>query len=187
MMRSRLENQRHEDHYSRAFHELWGLVMSLLRSPLAPVPSASQSPALSTSPHSPPVPTMKKISPSGFALLMLGTSVSLMLCGSVTFFIGFMLMPWLLCLVMVLYIAGIVSAVSMLCRSTICYAMAPLLRRKEIPGIAEWKLMRVIGAAYTREFSRFLQEMGCFPSQVLSNMVAVADKNGNEYEKDSRN
>lgn len=133
-MRRRLENQRHEDPYSRAFHELSGLVMSLLRSPLASVPSANQSPALSRRHHSPPVPTMKNISPAGFAWLMLGTSVSLMLGGSVTFFLGFMLMPWLLCLVMVLYVAGIVSAVSMLCRSIICYAMAPLLRRKEIPG-----------------------------------------------------
>ena len=36
---------------------------------------------------------------AGFALLLLGISVVLMLCGSMMFFIGLMLMPWVLKLV----------------------------------------------------------------------------------------
>ena len=50
--------------------------------------------------------------PAEFASLLLGISTSLMLCGSVTFFVGFMLMPWVLGLVMVFYVAGFVSSLS---------------------------------------------------------------------------
>ncbi|MBA0828604.1 hypothetical protein Goarm_013260, partial [Gossypium armourianum] len=45
-----------------------------------------------------------------------------------------MLMPWVLGLVLVCYVAGIVSTVSMLGRSILCYAMASPSRRKDIPG-----------------------------------------------------
>jgi hypothetical protein len=75
-----------------------------------------------------------QISPVGFASLMLGISLALMLCGSVTFFIGFLLMPWVLGLVMVFYVAGIVSSLSMLGRSLLCYVTAPPSPRKDIPG-----------------------------------------------------
>jgi hypothetical protein len=68
----------------------------------------------------------------------LGISLALMLCGSVTFFIGFILMPWVLGLVMVFYVVGIISTLSMLGRSILCYATAPSTPRKEIPA---WKLL----------------------------------------------
>ncbi|KAH0878628.1 hypothetical protein HID58_066022 [Brassica napus] len=55
--------------------------------------------------------------PSGFASLLLGISVALMLCGSLTFFIGFLLLPWVLALIIVFYVAGIVSAISIAWRS----------------------------------------------------------------------
>ncbi|CAN6888138.1 unnamed protein product [Brassica oleracea] len=40
-----------------------------------------------------------------------------MLCGSLTFFIGFLLLPWVLALIIVFYVAGIVSAISIAWRS----------------------------------------------------------------------
>ncbi|GMI87672.1 hypothetical protein like AT1G27290 [Hibiscus trionum] len=138
MMNRGLENQRLVDEHLRVFHELSGLVMSLLRSPMMPMPSPDRSRASVRRPHNPPpVLSRKKISPAGFAWLLLGISVSLMVCGSITFLIGFMLMPWLLGLVVVLYVAGIISAVSALGRSIICYA-ASSQPPMEIP---EWKLM----------------------------------------------
>ncbi|XP_022776350.1 uncharacterized protein LOC111318009 [Durio zibethinus] len=138
MMRRPQQNHRLQDQQSRVFYELSALLLNLLRLPPKPMPFTEQSPS-PTRPH-PPTTSMAttKISPAGFAWLMLGISVSLMLCGSVTFFIGFMLMPWVLGLVMVFYVAGIVSMVSMLGRSILCYAMASPSPRKEIPA---WKLL----------------------------------------------
>ncbi|KAL8052377.1 hypothetical protein ABFX02_05G000700 [Erythranthe guttata] len=54
---------------------------------------------------------------SGFACLLMGICLSMMLCGSVTFFIGLVLMPWILFLVMLLYFVGVVSSISMICTS----------------------------------------------------------------------
>ncbi|XVE85357.1 hypothetical protein DITRI_Ditri17bG0084500 [Diplodiscus trichospermus] len=138
MMRRRELNHRHRDQQSRVFYELSALVLNLLRSPPAPMHFADQSPEPAIVHHPPPASTTTTISPAGFAWLMLGISVSLMLCGSVTFFIGFMLMPWVIGLIMVFYVAGIVSTVSMLGRSILCYAMAPPSPRKDIPA---WKLL----------------------------------------------
>ncbi|KAE8707289.1 Detected protein of unknown function [Hibiscus syriacus] len=67
------------------------------------------------------------ISPAG------GISISMMLCGSVTFFIGFMLLPWVIGVFMVFYVAGIISAISMMGRSIICYVLSPPSPRKDIP------------------------------------------------------
>jgi len=108
-----------QDQQSRVFCELSALVFNLLRSPpLMPDSSSRRSPALA------------QITPAGFASLLLGISVALMLCGSVTFFIGFMLMPWVLGLVMVFYVAAVVSALSVLGRSIFCFASP----RKDLPG-----------------------------------------------------
>lgn len=98
-------HDQHRDQLSCVIYELSALVLNLLRSPPTPVPT--------------------KISAVGFVWLMLGISVSLMFCGSVTFFLGFMLMPWVLGLLMFFYVAGIVSTISMVGRSILCYAMAP--------------------------------------------------------------
>ncbi|XVF43683.1 hypothetical protein PTKIN_Ptkin02bG0060200 [Pterospermum kingtungense] len=136
MMGRQQQNHRRQDQQSRVFYELSSLVLNLMRSP--PMPFSDQSPEPVRRPHPPPSSTTT-ISPSGFAWLMLGISLSLMLCGSVTFFIGFMLMPWVIGLVMFFYVAGIVSAISMLGRSIICYAMGPPSSpRKDIPA---WKLL----------------------------------------------
>ncbi|KAI6692203.1 hypothetical protein NL676_019913 [Syzygium grande] len=127
------------DRRSRAFCELSALVLNLLRSPPTPVSFSDQSPAAAGgSSSSSSRGSVAQITPAGFASLMLGMSLALMLCGSVTFFIGFMLMPWVLGLVMFLYVAGIVSSLSVLGRSILYYATGPPAPRKEIPS---WKLL----------------------------------------------
>ncbi|KAK7306390.1 hypothetical protein VNO77_44328 [Canavalia gladiata] len=123
-----MRRRRQEEEQSRALYELSALVLNLIRSPPTPLTFSDDVPA---------VPSRRsaqgQISPAGFASLLLGISVALMLCGSVTFFIGFMLMPWVLGLVMVFYVAGIVSTLSVLGRSILCYATAPPTPRKDIP------------------------------------------------------
>ncbi|AES99256.1 hypothetical protein MtrunA17_Chr5g0434711 [Medicago truncatula] len=68
-------------------HELSAIVLNLPRSP--PMP-------LNISNHPPEQPLRRlpppQISPAGFASFLLGISMALMFCGSVTFFIGFVLM-----------------------------------------------------------------------------------------------
>lgn len=125
--------RRQQDQQSRVFYELSALVLNLLRSPPSPAPFSEHSPEVYTR-----RPTTTQISPAGFASLLLGISLALMLCGSVTFFIGFILMPWVLGLVMVFYFVGIVSNLSVLGRAIICQATAPAKPRKEIPA---WKLL----------------------------------------------
>ncbi|KAL3634555.1 hypothetical protein CASFOL_021609 [Castilleja foliolosa] len=65
-------------------------------------------------------PSLQQITPAGFASLMLGASLTLILCGSVTFFIGVVMMPWVLGLVMILYVTGVVSSISMIGRAILC-------------------------------------------------------------------
>ncbi|KAJ6428393.1 hypothetical protein OIU84_023760 [Salix udensis] len=122
--------RQNQDQQSRVFDELSALVFNLLRSS-TPISFSEQIPTPTTSVRR----RLPEITPAGFASLLLGMSLSLMLCGSVTFFIGFLLMPWVLGLVMVFYVAGIVSAISMVGRSLLCYATAPpSCPRKEVPG-----------------------------------------------------
>ncbi|KAI6686712.1 hypothetical protein NL676_032625 [Syzygium grande] len=126
------------DQLSSVLRELCALALGLLRSPLAPAPFSDGPPAAARgSPAAAPAPP-PQMTPAGFASLMLGLSLALMLCGSVTFFIGFVLMPWVLGLVMVLYVAGIVSALSVLGRSVLCYATASPASRKDVTS---WKLL----------------------------------------------
>ncbi|XP_028771975.1 uncharacterized protein LOC114741599 isoform X2 [Neltuma alba] len=124
-----------QDQQSRMFYELSTLVLNILRSSPVPISLPDHPSAL---PPSRPSPSLSQITPAGFASLLLGISLSLMLCGSVTFFLGFFLMPWVFGLVMVLYVVGIVSTLRMLGRSILCYATSPAEPRKEIPA---WKLL----------------------------------------------
>uniref|UniRef100_A0A7C9CIQ7 Uncharacterized protein n=2 Tax=Opuntia streptacantha TaxID=393608 RepID=A0A7C9CIQ7_OPUST len=136
----------HQRQQSRAFYELSSLVLNLLRSPPSGaihfsdhIPSSSSEDAAPARRRAAAVPP---ITPAGFASLMLGISLSLMLCGSVTFFIGFMLFPWVIGLFIVFYFVGFVSSVSLLGRAFLCYAISPSSSppspRKDIPA---WKLM----------------------------------------------
>uniref|UniRef100_A0A1J3IPC8 Transmembrane protein n=1 Tax=Noccaea caerulescens TaxID=107243 RepID=A0A1J3IPC8_NOCCA len=139
--------RRQRDQDSRVFYDLSALVLSLLRSPPMPISLPDQFPDSPNPPMRIRPPShrfsssasMAHISPSGFASLLLGISVALMLCGSVTFFIGFLLMPWVLALIMVFYVAGIVSAISMAGRSILCYVLTPPSSSGK--EISEWKLL----------------------------------------------
>ncbi|KAM3753780.1 hypothetical protein ACB098_03G118200 [Castanea mollissima] len=142
-----MTRRQHQDQQSKVFHELSALVVNILRSPPAPIPFSDDSTApmtttrlaeASASRRSSTEAAVAQITPAGFASLMLGISLALMLCGSVTFFIGFLLMPWILGLIMVFYVAGIVSTISVLGRSLLCYATPPPTPRKDIPA---WKLL----------------------------------------------
>lgn len=131
--------RRQQDHQqSRAYCELSALILNILRSPPTPIHFSDHSPAPSVSRRRPSTPP---ISPAGFASLLLGISLALMFCGSVTFFIGFMLMPWVLGLVMFFYVVGIVSSVSMIGRAILCHSStspSPPSPSKEVPA---WKLL----------------------------------------------
>ncbi|XP_062110783.1 uncharacterized protein LOC133822458 [Humulus lupulus] len=129
--------RRQQDQQSRVLYELSTLVLNILRSPPSPIPFPDQSPEMPSARRS-SSSAASQITPAGFASLLLGISLALMLCGSVTFFIGFILMPWVLGLVMVFYVAGIVSTLSMLGRSIFCYATGPPQPRKDIPA---WKVL----------------------------------------------
>ncbi|KAG7593061.1 hypothetical protein ISN45_Aa01g018960 [Arabidopsis thaliana x Arabidopsis arenosa] len=141
MMRRQRDEQQ-----SRVFYDLSALVLNLLRSPPMPISLPDHFPDPPARIRPPPShrfssssPSMAHISPSGFASLLLGISVALMLCGSVTFFIGFLLMPWVIALIMVFYVAGIVSAISMVGRSILCYVLTPPSPSGK--EISEWKLL----------------------------------------------
>lgn len=119
-----------QDQQSKMICELSALVFNLLQFSPTPLSYSDRSPIVPVPPSESPLRRAGQITPAGFASLLLGISVALILCGSVTFFIGFMLMPWVLGLVMVFYVAGIVSSLSVLGRSILCFASP----RKDVPG-----------------------------------------------------
>ncbi|KAH9626426.1 hypothetical protein KSS87_018729 [Heliosperma pusillum] len=106
MMRRQSEDDDNEQ--SRALQDLSSLVLNILRDSRR---------RRSTVPQ--------QITPAGFASLMLGISLTLMLCGSVTFFIGFLLLPWVVGLVMLFYLVGLLSGLSVLGRTLLYYATSP--------------------------------------------------------------
>jgi len=82
-----------DEHYSRLIRVLCALLLTVV----------SPSPA----PGRP-----GRMSPAAAASMLLGASVALMLCGSVTFAIGFLLMPWVAGLALLFGFAGAVSNLS---------------------------------------------------------------------------
>ena len=119
-----------QDPQSGFLHEISSLLLKILRSPPPLVPFADHVLELSSAISSSSITfPSSQMSPAGFAALLLGISLALMLCGSVTFFLGFMLMPWILVFVMIFYMVGIVSSVSMLGRSILCCFTAPTPRK----------------------------------------------------------
>ncbi|XP_055812951.1 uncharacterized protein LOC129882570 [Solanum dulcamara] len=135
--------RRQQDEQSKVFEELSSVILNILRSPPAPIEFYDDS--MSTTAMSPSssgrrtalTGSMQQITPAGFASLLLGISFALMLCGSVTFFIGFLMMPWVLGLVMVFYVAGIVYSLTMIGRAIFYHISSPSLPRKDFQP---WKL-----------------------------------------------
>lgn len=131
-----MTRQPHQDQQSRVLYELSALILNLLRYPPTPIQFSDE---VSTSSRRQPRPApLSQISPAGFASLLLGISLALMLCGSITFFIGFLLMPWVFGLVLLFYVAGIVSSISMVGRAIFCHTLSPPSPRKGVPA---WKLL----------------------------------------------
>ncbi|KAJ3708558.1 hypothetical protein LUZ61_012263 [Rhynchospora tenuis] len=96
MMRS----SEQEDHQSKLIYELCALLFAILR---------TSSPShVRTNPRS----RAAQVTPAAFASLLLGASLALMLCGSVTFVLGFLLMPWVVGFLVILYFLGVVSYIS---------------------------------------------------------------------------
>ncbi|OAY69528.1 hypothetical protein ACMD2_12421 [Ananas comosus] len=116
---------RGEDQQSRLIYELCALLLTILRPPSHPPATRTGRRAVAPA----------RVTPAGFASLLLGASLALMLCGSVTFVIGFILMPWVIGLVMVFYFVGVVSSLSGLGRAILCpdSPSSP----KEISGVFE--------------------------------------------------
>ena len=94
--------RQHQDQQSKVFHELLALILNILRSPPTPISFSDESLALMTttrlamvlaSRRSSTEVVVAQITSTGFASLILGILLALMLCGLVTFFIGFLLMP----------------------------------------------------------------------------------------------
>ncbi|MCE2055882.1 hypothetical protein HAX54_043660 [Datura stramonium] len=131
--------RRQQDQQSKVFEELSSLILNILRSPPAPIEfyDDSLSTPSSSGRRTAASGSMQNITPAGFASLLLGISFALMLCGSVTFFIGFLMMPWVLALVMVFYVAGIVYSLSMIGRAIFSHISSPSSPRKDFQP---WKL-----------------------------------------------
>ncbi|KAI3832829.1 hypothetical protein MKX03_026590 [Papaver bracteatum] len=113
---------------SRVFSELSSLIHGILKYPSSCNSSSSSGPVVIE-----PIQSNRQVSAAGFASLLLGVSLALMLCGSVTFVIGFILMPWVLGIVLVFYLVGVVSALSSFGRAFLYPPPSP----KQIP---EWNI-----------------------------------------------
>ncbi|KAH7518916.1 hypothetical protein FEM48_Zijuj09G0221900 [Ziziphus jujuba var. spinosa] len=113
---------RTEDQQSRILYDLTSMIIAILKSPPLPcIPIPTPYTGVGVEPSSPSsrinVVVSQTSSPTSFASLFLGISLALMLFGSVTFVIGFLLIPFVIGLVMVFYVFEIVSNLSQLGRS----------------------------------------------------------------------
>lgn len=100
----------------KVFYELCALLFSVIKSPPGAVSVSTPAPRAARVGG----PRRSQVTPAAFASLLLGVSLALMLCGSVTFVIGFILMPWVLGMLMVFYFVGIVSSLSGIGRAILC-------------------------------------------------------------------
>ncbi|XP_031261755.1 uncharacterized protein LOC116145589 [Pistacia vera] len=114
-----------EQHQLRVFYELCSSIIEILK--VKPILSTCLSsgherdlPSSSRQPIS-----ISRVSPTAFASFLFGISLTLMLFGSVTFVVGFILMPWVLCSVLLLYLSGFLSNLSQLGRSFFCSGDVP--------------------------------------------------------------
>ncbi|KAK6928542.1 hypothetical protein RJ641_007133 [Dillenia turbinata] len=124
-MRARNQQEEEHDDQSSVLYQLCSMIYHILESPPPSIPvlcsSSSSSSSTSATPRRLNVTTAsQQISPTAFAYLFLGISLALMLFGSVTFVIGFILMPCIVGMILVFYAAGIVSNLSELGHAIFC-------------------------------------------------------------------
>ncbi|KAI3793861.1 hypothetical protein L1987_36484 [Smallanthus sonchifolius] len=100
---------RDQDDGSGVLYQLFSMIVNILGSPPLPIPFPFPTAATLASSSSAPSP---QVSPIGFAGLFIGISFAMMLFGTAIFVIGFMLMPLIIALVMLFYLARIVSNLS---------------------------------------------------------------------------
>jgi hypothetical protein len=95
-----------ETQQSRILYELSALVLTILQPP----GEAAAGP--------------RQVSAAGVASMLLGASMALMLCGSLTFMLGFFLMPWVLGLACVFLFVGFLTNLSGIGRAILCWPAA---------------------------------------------------------------
>ncbi|KAG8383310.1 hypothetical protein BUALT_Bualt05G0171400 [Buddleja alternifolia] len=149
MMRRQQAQSQQQDYQSKIFYELSSLVLNIIRSPSSPIDFSDQTPHRRRRPG----PSFEQITPAGFASLLMGISLALMLCGSVTFFLGFILMPWVLGLVMFLYFVGMVSTISMIGRAIFCHNSAPVSPTKHVPCRSMFDAARLVPLTVLSKYS----------------------------------
>lgn len=99
-----------EAHQSRLLYELGALLLTIIRSPLGAGEEGQGPP--------------RQVTAAGVASMMLGASMALMLCGSVTFMLGFFLMPWVVGLACVFLFVGFLTNLSGIWRAILCWPAA---------------------------------------------------------------
>jgi hypothetical protein len=96
-----------ESQQSRMLYELSALLLTILR---PPGEDAAAGP--------------RQVSAAGVASMLLGASVALMLCGSLTFMLGFFLMPWVFGFACVFLFVGFLTNLSGIGRAILCWPAA---------------------------------------------------------------
>jgi hypothetical protein len=100
-------------HQSRLLYELCALLLTVLRASPEGGGVAAARPLLP-----------RQVTPAGVASMLLGASMALMLCGSVTFMLGFFLMPWVVGLGCVFLFVGFVTNLSGIWRAILLWPAA---------------------------------------------------------------
>jgi hypothetical protein len=100
-------------HQSRLLYELCALLLTVLRASPDDMAGAGARPLLP-----------RQVTPAGVASMLLGASMALMLCGSVTFMLGFFLMPWVVGLGFLLLFVGFVTNLSGIWRAILLWPSA---------------------------------------------------------------
>uniref|UniRef100_A0ACD5XH00 Uncharacterized protein n=1 Tax=Avena sativa TaxID=4498 RepID=A0ACD5XH00_AVESA len=93
----------HGDHDARLIRDLCTLLVTII----APAAAAAAPPDARRAGR-----PLGGMSAAGAASMLLGASMALMLCGTVTFTIGFLLMPWVAGVALLFGLAGVVSTLS---------------------------------------------------------------------------
>uniref|UniRef100_K3ZX61 Uncharacterized protein n=1 Tax=Setaria italica TaxID=4555 RepID=K3ZX61_SETIT len=116
-------------HQSRLLYELCALLLTVLRA--SPEDGAGAGPR-------PLLP--RQVTPAGVASMLLGASMALMLCGSVTFMLGFFLMPWVVGLGCVFLFVGFVTNLSGIWRAILLWPAAACSASPKEASSSPWHI-----------------------------------------------